>query len=95
MSLLERLRSAMALVRRFLAERRGVSTVEYALIVVAVIAILAAVSGEMGDAFNTLFEDLADELEAGMDEAGDAGDGSGGATTGGGSPGTPGTPSTP
>lgn len=47
---------------RFPGDRRGVSTVEYALIIVAVIGVIVAVSAVLGTAFNDLFNDLSDEL---------------------------------
>ena len=47
----EKTRRAVGWIRRFVADRRGVSTVEYALIVVAVIAIVGAVAATMSDAF--------------------------------------------
>ena len=53
------------LLRRILAyieDRTGVSTVEYALIVVAVIAIVAAGAGVLGDAFSDMFGDLKDQI---------------------------------
>ena len=53
---------------RFRDDIRGVSTVEYALIVVAVIAIVGVAAGLLGDAFSTTFEDLSDR----MTDAGDA-----------------------
>lgn len=56
-----------ALMVRFLLDLRGVSTVEYALIVVAVIAIVAVAAGLLGDAFETTFEDLSER----MTDAGD------------------------
>ena len=46
----------------FLLDVRGVSTVEYALIVVAVIAIIGVAAGMLGDAFETTFEDLSDRM---------------------------------
>ena len=41
----------------------GVSTVEYALVVVAVVGIVSANAAPMSDAFTGLFTDLSDELE--------------------------------
>lgn len=46
----------------FLLDVRGVSTVEYALIVVAIIAILGVAATMLGDAFETTFEDLSDRM---------------------------------
>ncbi len=54
------------LLRRILAyieDRTDVSTVEYALIVVAVIAIVAAGAGVLGGAFDKMFEDLKTQIE--------------------------------
>ena len=47
---------------RFRDDIRGVSTVEYALIVVAVIAIVGVAAGLLGDAFETTFEDLSERM---------------------------------
>ena len=47
---------------RFRDDIRGVSTVEYALIVVAVIAIVGVAAGLLGDAFSTTFEDLSERM---------------------------------
>ena len=47
---------------RFRDDIRGVSTVEYALIVVAVIAIVGVAAGLLGDAFTTTFEDLSERM---------------------------------
>ncbi len=58
--------SAFAAAVRFLRDRRGVSTVEYALIVVAVIAVVGLVAGTMADAFQNLFSDLANEMDTGI-----------------------------
>ena len=65
----------VAFVRRFLGERRGVSTVEYALIVVAVIAIIGVVAAQMSEAFQDLFTNLAAEMTTGVAEVADAGGG--------------------
>ena len=54
------------LLRRILAyieDKTGVSTVEYALIVVAVIAIVAAGAGVLGGAFTDMFDDLKTQIE--------------------------------
>ncbi|MYE81109.1 MAG: Flp family type IVb pilin [Gammaproteobacteria bacterium] len=81
----EKMRRAAGWIRRFAADRRGVSTVEYALIVVAVIAIVGAVAATMGDAFDQLFTDLSTEMQDGLTEAQTTGGGTttGGTTTGG------------
>ncbi len=62
-SFIGRIRTAAA---RFWRDDRAVSTVEYALIVVAIIAILGVAAGTMGDAFTNLFDDLANEMESGL-----------------------------
>ena len=49
-------------VMRFRDDIRGVSTVEYALIVVAVIAIVGVAAGLLGDAFTDTFADLSDRM---------------------------------
>ena len=43
----------------FLQDKSGVSAVEYALIIVAVIAIVGVGAGVLNDAFTDLFDDLA------------------------------------
>lgn len=53
------LRDAVA---RFRDDIRGVSTVEYALIVVAVIAIVGVAAGLLGNAFTDTFADLSDRM---------------------------------
>lgn len=58
--------SAKNAVARFLGDERAVSTVEYALIVVAIIAILGVAAGALGGAFGTLFNNLADEMNSGF-----------------------------
>ena len=60
--------SAFAAAVRFLRDRRGVSTVEYALIVVAVIAVVGLVAGTMADAFQDLFNDLSNEMSTGISD---------------------------
>lgn len=55
-----------ARVTAFVADLRGVSTVEYALMVVAVIAAVALAAGLLGDAFSELFQDLSGEMTAGV-----------------------------
>jgi len=77
----EKMQRAVGWIRRFAADRRGVSTVEYALIVVAVIAIVGAVAATMSDAFTTLFDDLGQGMQDGLTNV--EGTGSGGTTTGG------------
>lgn len=49
-------------VTRFLADLRGVSTVEYALIVVAIIGIIGAGAAVLGGAFGELFDNLSDQM---------------------------------
>ena len=49
-------------IRDFFAESRAVSTVEYALIVVAVIAIVGIGAGMLSGAFKGLFTDLTDTM---------------------------------
>ena len=49
---------------RFVEDRTGVSTVEYALIVVAVIAIVGGGVGLLSGAFKTLFDDLTADMKA-------------------------------
>lgn len=61
-------------VARFVKDTRAVSTVEYALIVVAVVAIVGAAAAVLGGAFDTLFDDLGAELTNGLNEARNAGD---------------------
>ena len=55
-----------AKITAFVADLRGVSTVEYALMVVAVIAAVALAAGLLGDAFEGLFKDLSNEMTAGV-----------------------------
>ena len=75
---------AIVSVKCFLLDRRGVSTVEYALIVVAIIAIVGVVAGQLSGAFGALMEDLTTELEGASGEISEAvgGDADGGATGG-------------
>ena len=47
---------------------RGVSTVEYALIVVAVMAVVAVAAGLLGDAFTSTFQDLSERMTNAADE---------------------------
>ena len=49
---------------RFIEERSGVSTVEYALIVVAVIAIVGGGMLLLGDNFKDLFEQIGTDMKA-------------------------------
>lgn len=56
------------LFERFVKDRRGVSTVEYALIIVAVIGIIGAVAITLRGAFNELFNELAAELNTAVDD---------------------------
>ena len=55
-----------ARVTAFVADLRGVSTVEYALMVVAIIAAVALAAGFLGDAFEELFKDLSKEMTTGV-----------------------------
>lgn len=57
-----------------LRETRAVSTVEYALIVVAVIAIIGVAAGIMNNAFKELFNDLKDEMNTAVQETSNAAD---------------------
>ena len=50
-------------VHRYVRETSGVSTVEYALIVVAVIGIVGAGITIIGGGFDALFEELAQEMD--------------------------------
>ena len=54
---------------------RGVSTVEYALIVVAIIAIVGAVAAQLGGAFEDLFDSLDDQMQQGVTDVDNAGGG--------------------
>ena len=56
-----------AKVTAFVADLRGVSTVEYALMVVGIVAAVALAAGLLGDAFTDLFEDLSEEMTAGVE----------------------------
>ena len=55
-----------AKVTAFVADLRGVSTVEYALMVVGIVAAVALAAGLMGDAFEALFKDLSKEMTTGV-----------------------------
>ena len=59
---------------RFVKDPRAVSTVEYALIVIAIIAIVGAAAAVLGGAFEDLFDELGNEMTNGINEAGNAGD---------------------
>ncbi len=61
-----------AAVARFLADLRGVSSVEYALIVVAIIAIVGIGAATLGDAFEGMFDDLSDRMTAAAGEVSSA-----------------------
>lgn len=49
---------------KFAADLRGVSTVEYALIVVAIIGIVGAAAALLGGAFDTMFTTLSGRMTA-------------------------------
>ena len=53
-----------ALAVKFAVDLRGVSTVEYALIVVGIIGIVGAAVTVLSGAFTTMFEDLSDRMTA-------------------------------
>ena len=55
-----------AKVTAFVADLRGVSTVEYALMVVGIVAAVALAAGFLGDAFEQLFKDLSTEMTTGV-----------------------------
>ena len=57
-------------VRGFLKDNRAVSTVEYALIVVAIVAIVGAAGATLSGAFGDLFKDLGDDLSDQADTLG-------------------------
>lgn len=59
---------------RYVKESRAVSTVEYALIVVAVIAIVGAGALILGDAFDELFDDLTADMDGAADVVDNAAD---------------------
>lgn len=54
----------LAWLSAFVADLRGVSTVEYALMVVAVIAAVALAATLLGDAFKGLFKSLSGQMTA-------------------------------
>ena len=51
-------------------DERGASMVEYALMVVAIIAVVAAGAAVLTDAFDDMFSDLATELSTAVDQVG-------------------------
>ena len=55
-----------AKVTAFVADLRGVSTVEYALMVVGIVAAVAVAATFLGDAFEQLFKDLSKEMTTGV-----------------------------
>lgn len=57
----------------FARARRAVSTVEYALITIAVISIVGAAIALLGDSFAGLFKDIGKELATARSAAGTAG----------------------
>ena len=57
-----------AAVRAFAADTRGVSTVEYALIIVAVVAIIGVAAASLNDTFTDLFNDLGNQLGDAVDD---------------------------
>ena len=57
-------RRLFARTKAFLAVKRAVSTVEYALIVVAVVAVVGTGAAILGGAFKGLFEEMEDQMEA-------------------------------
>ena len=59
---METMRAKWRKFREYLVETSGVSTVEYALIVVAVIAIVGVGVATLGNAFDDLFTELSDEM---------------------------------
>ena len=63
---------------RFIDDKCGVSTVEYALIVVAVIGVVGVGAAALSGAFETLFEDLTEQIENASDDVSTA---AGGGTT--------------
>lgn len=65
------IRRAAGCVRGFFAESRAVSTVEYALIVVAVIAIVGIGAAMLSGAFKGLFKDLTKEMGESVTEVQD------------------------
>lgn len=68
-------------IRSFVVDRAAVSTVEYALIVVAVIAIVGGAGVMLSGSFETLFTELGTDLTAEADALGELNPG--GTSTGG------------
>lgn len=60
----QRWQRLQALAARFLLDVKGVSTVEYALLVVGIIAIVGAGIAALSGAFTGMFEALSDRLTA-------------------------------
>ena len=58
------MRRLLAQAKEFFGVKRAVSTVEYALIVVAVIAIVGVGAGLLGGGFKDLFTNLAKDVKA-------------------------------
>ena len=58
--------SIAARANAFVSDLRGVSTVEYALMVVGIVAAVALAAGFLGDAFTELFKDLSEEMTTGV-----------------------------
>ena len=58
--------------RLFLVGRRGVTTLEYGLIAVAVIGIVALGVGILGNAFDTMFDAVASDLKSAAKTVGKA-----------------------
>ena len=50
----------------FFYDRRAVSTVEYALIVVAIVGIVAVGAATLGGTFNAMFSTLGTRIQSGM-----------------------------
>ena len=69
----ERCLSLVRCVLAFLHGRRAVSTVEYALITIAVVSIVGGAIALLGDAFEGLFEELENGLETARSAAKTAG----------------------
>lgn len=62
-----------AKVTTFVLSPRGVSTIEYALITIAVIGIVGAAVAALGGAFSGLFDTLSDDLDSARSAAATAG----------------------
>jgi Flp pilus assembly pilin Flp len=54
----------MFIIERMLRDRRGVSTIEYAVLAFAIIAIVGGVTGVLGGAFTTVYANLATEISS-------------------------------